>query len=151
MPTADDSGSSVNIRPSLDNGFCIDRSSPETGVSRFLSFEGGNSLLESSVSGCSSLCCQGWCSCWRSGSLPPAVLRGESRERGPNLDAAPGSGEGDAFAEAVASANAAASSSRWRLCCAIAETAASTFRSNSSSETLRLVRSTVSTKWIAPD
>lgn len=38
-----------------------------------------------------------------------------------------------------------------RFCSAIAETAASTLRSNSSSLTVMLVRSKVSMNWIAPD
>ena len=38
-----------------------------------------------------------------------------------------------------------------RLCSAIAETASSTLRSNSSSLTVRLVRSSVSMNWMAPD
>lgn len=38
-----------------------------------------------------------------------------------------------------------------RFCSAIAETAASTLRSNSPSLTVRLVRSSVSMNWMAPD
>lgn len=38
-----------------------------------------------------------------------------------------------------------------RFCSAMAETAASTFRSKSSSLTVKLVRSNVSINWMAPD